>query len=245
MDLLALSLAPVAIIIAYIYFRDKYEKEPLGLVLRGLVSGAILLFPVAMIETGMSRLSVGWEPVTRALYLGFGVAGATEEFFKFLVVCLLFFHNRNFNERYDGIVYAVAVSLGFAAVENIFYVFRGGMQVGLLRAFTAVPAHAFFGVIMGYYFGLARFVPGFRKKYLAGAFLMPWFLHGLYDFILFSQNPWLLLAFVPLMLILWRVGLKKMNQHLKASAFNPDSENFMELPDGEEKPDNEDQIEVS
>jgi RsiW-degrading membrane proteinase PrsW (M82 family) len=242
MNLLVISLAPVVIILAYVYIRDKYEKEPVGLVLKGFIAGAAVLIPVAFIETELSRLSIGWGQISFALYTGFVVAGATEELFKFLIVYLLFFRNRNFNERYDGIVYAIAVSLGFAAVENVMYVFRGGIQVGLLRAFTAVPAHAFFGIIMGYYFGLARFVPGIKSKSLVKAFALPWFLHGLYDFILYSQNPWLLLAFVPLMFILLRLGLKRMKQHQLASAFNPQSENFLELPVEEDNANENDQI---
>lgn len=233
MVLLILALAPVAIILSYIYFRDKYEKEPLGLVLRGLLAGAVILFPVAVIEMGLARLPVNWGQIPVALYTGFIVAGATEELFKFLMVRLLFLRNRNFNERYDGIVYAVAVSLGFAAVENVMYVYEGGLQAGLLRAFTAVPAHAFFGVVMGYYFGLARFIPGSRGKNLLKAFTIPWFLHGLYDFLLLSQNPWLLVSFVPLMIILWRMGANRIKKHLLNSAFNPQSDNFLEMPAGD------------
>ena len=234
MTLLILSLAPVALILAYIYFRDKYEKEPVGLILRGLLAGGIILFPAAIIETLLSRLQTGWSTMPSALYTGFVVAGFTEELFKFLMVSLLFLRNRNFNERYDGIVYAVAISLGFAAVENVMYVLKGGMQVGIIRAFTAVPAHAFFGIVMGYYFGLARFVPGARSANLSKAFVIPWLLHGLYDFLLLSQNQWLLLCFIPLMFILWRIGIKRMKLHQQASAFNPDSGNFLELPVGEE-----------
>ncbi|HPT15275.1 MAG TPA: PrsW family glutamic-type intramembrane protease [Bacteroidales bacterium] len=241
MSLLVLSLAPVIIILAYVYIRDKYEKEPLRLVLKGLAAGAIILIPAAFIEEGLGRLPESRGLIPGALYTGFVVAGATEELLKFLMVYLLFFRNRNFNERYDGIVYSVAVSLGFAALENVLYVFRGGMQVGLLRAFTAVPAHAFFGMIMGYYFGLARFVQGAKSKNLLKAIALPWFFHGLYDFILYSQNPWLLLTFVPLMIVLLVTGMKRIKQHQLASAFNPKSESFLELPADEADTTQEDQ----
>lgn len=243
MSLLVLSLAPVIIILAYVYIRDKYEKEPLRLVLKGLAAGAVILIPAAFIEQSLGRFPEDWGQIPGAFYTGFAVAGATEELLKFLMVYLLFYRNRNFNERYDGIVYAVAVSLGFAALENVMYVFRGGLQVGLLRSFTAVPAHAFFGMIMGYYFGLARFVPGAKSKSLLKAIALPWFFHGLYDFILYSQNPWLLLTFVPLMIILLVTGMKRMKQHQLASAFNPDSENFLELPVEETDTSNEGQSE--
>lgn len=245
MNLLVISLAPVVIILAYVYFRDKYEKEPVGMILRGLLAGGLILIPSAIIESGLMRLAPVQGAIPNALYTGFALAGLTEEFFKFLMVSILFFRNKNFNERYDGIVYAVSVSLGFAAVENILYVYQGGIQVGLLRAFTAVPAHAFFGMLMGYYFGLARFVPGHRLINLTKAFVIPWLLHGLYDFILLSQNQWLLLGFVPLMFILWRMGVNRIKKHQEASAFNPNSEYFLEIHADEEETPNNDQPKVS
>jgi len=230
MLLLILSLAPVAALLAYIYFRDRYEKEPVGLILKGFLAGVVLMFPCLIIETWLSRFCADCETIPFALYSGFVVAGTTEEILKFLMIFLLFFRNRNFNERYDGIVYAVSVSLGFAAIENVVYVFNSGISTGLVRAFTAVPAHAFFGIVMGYYFGLARFVNGHRKRYLFMAFLFPMLLHGLYDFILFAENKWILLGFIPLMLILWRIGVNRIKKLQQASAFNPLSENFLELP---------------
>ncbi|HNX44461.1 MAG TPA: PrsW family glutamic-type intramembrane protease [Bacteroidales bacterium] len=235
MLLLILSLAPVAALLAYIYFRDRYEKEPVALILKGFLAGAALMIPCMPVETWLSRFCTGCATIPFALYTGFIVAGTTEELLKFLMIFLLFFRNRNFNERYDGIVYAVSVSLGFAAIENVMYVFNSGIPTGLIRAFTAVPAHAFFGIVMGYYFGLARFVNGYRKSFLLKAFLFPMILHGLYDFILFSQNPWILIGFVPLMIILWRVGLNRIKKLQQASAFNPLSENFLELPAEEEE----------
>jgi len=219
MTLLLLSLAPVFILLSYVYFRDKYEKEPIGLILRGLIAGAVILFPVAFMERGLMAIFPGLTGLVKAAYDGFVVAGATEEAAKYLLLFLLFWRNKNFNERYDGIVYAVSVSLGFAAVENVFYVYDGSYSVGFLRAVTAVPGHTLFGVLMGYYFGLARFIPERREEFLWKAFTVPWLFHGTYDFLVLSGHPLLVLGFIPFLFILWRTGLKRMKQHSDASLF--------------------------
>ena len=92
---------------------------------------------------------------------------------------------KDFNEPFDGIIYAVMVSMGFAAVENLFYVLEGGMDVAVIRAVTAIPAHAVFAILMGYYMGKAKFSPTKKVRYnLTGLFLAILF-HGAYDFFLF------------------------------------------------------------
>lgn len=222
MTLLLLALSPVLIIITYIYFRDKYEKEPIGLILKGLLFGALLIFPVGLLENYLEKFNFGTNTLANAAYTGFITAGFIEELFKMLLVLMLFWRNRNFNEKFDGIVYAVSVSLGFAAIENIFYVFNNNsLQVGLIRAFTAVPGHTIFGVVMGFYLGLAKFSPTNQQKWLLRAFLVPWFLHGVYDFLLLSGNYILLLVFVPFLVYMYRIGLKRMRELNAESQFNP------------------------
>jgi protease PrsW len=212
MTLLTISLAPVLIILIYIYFRDKYEKEPIALLLLGLLAGALLTIPVGFIEWALMAPFQGENGMIDAGYKSFIVAAFTEESFKFIAVLLLFWRNREFNERFDGIVYAVFVSLGFAAVENIMYVFNYGMQTGIFRALTAVPAHALFGITMGYYIGLARFIPQQKRLLLVRAILYPIILHGLYNYLIFSENPILLVLFIPYLIYLWRSGSKKMKK---------------------------------
>ncbi|MBT8252970.1 MAG: PrsW family intramembrane metalloprotease, partial [Bacteroidia bacterium] len=114
----------------------------------------------------------------------FFIVGLTEEFSKYVIVRYYAQSKRAFNEPFDGIVYAVMVSMGFAAVENIFYVMEGGLPVAVLRAFTAVPAHATFGILMGYYMGRAKFSNNRIRYNLTGLFLAILF-HGAYDFFLF------------------------------------------------------------
>ncbi len=217
--LLILSLAPVFILLAYVYFRDKYEKEPFGLILRGFIAGALILFPAAFLEQALMKIFPGLQGIAKGAWEGFVVAGATEEAFKYAILFLLFWRNQNFNERFDGIVYAVAVSLGFAAIENIFYVFEGSYSVGLMRAVTAVPAHTLFGIMMGYYLGLAKFIPEREAEFLWKAFTIPWLFHGTYDFLILSGQPLLILGFIPFLIIIWRIGLKRMKLHSEASLF--------------------------
>ena len=212
MTLLTIALAPVLIILVYIYFRDRYEKEPVGQLLKGLFAGAFITLPIIFAENILSIPVQDTPGLSNAAYHSFIVAGLSEESFKFLAVFLLFWRNREFNERFDGIVYAVFVSLGFAAVENIMYVFDSGIETGLLRAVTAVPAHALFGITMGYYIGLAKFLPDQKQKLLFKAFFYPLILHGIYDFLLLSAHPVLLLLFIPYLIYLWRNGSKKMKQ---------------------------------
>jgi protease PrsW len=236
MNYLLIAIAPVLALLTFVYFRDKYEKEPIGMILKGLVFGAIIILPVALIESLLMKVGSSLSVISKAAWDGFFVAGFTEELFKYLIVLLLFFRNRNFNERYDGIVYAVSVSLGFAGIENILYVFQHGMTTGLLRAFTAVPAHMIMGIVMGYYLGLARFIPLKRKQYLMLAFFMPVVIHGFYDFVLMSQHPVLLAIFIPLMGFYWWIALRDIKKHQQDSAFNPQSEKFAERSDNEQIP---------
>jgi len=176
-NLLFISLAPILIIAFYIYSRDKYEKEPLSFLLKALLAGIIIVIPVVLIERLLTISSENMEGMTNAAYTAFIVAGLTEEGMKYLAFYLFFWKNRNFNERFDGIVYAVYIALGFAGIENLLYVFSGGYSVGLVRALTAVPAHALFGIAMGYYFGMAKFYPSYKPYYLVLAFFLPFVFH--------------------------------------------------------------------
>lgn len=219
MTVLLITLAPVLLILAYVYFRDKYEREPVYLLLRGFVAGILLIIPILFIENFLGKISTHFLPIPKAAWDGFIDASATEELFKFAAVFYLFWRDRNFNEKFDGIVYAVAVSLGFAAIENFIYVYQGTIGTGLFRAFSAVPAHALFGIIMGYYLGMARFNRLRRAGYLLKAIFVPWFFHGLYDFFILSGHPVLNFLFIPLMLIMLVMGFSHMKEQSEASVF--------------------------
>jgi RsiW-degrading membrane proteinase PrsW (M82 family) len=116
-----------------------------------------------------------------------------EEFSKFIFVRFILFNNRNFNEPFDGIVYAVTVSMGFATLENILYVFQSGFTTGVIRMFTAVPAHATFGALMGYFLGKAKFSHDRKLFFTLMALITATAFHGSYDYFLFLgevQGVW-------------------------------------------------------
>jgi len=221
MAILLASLAPVFIILFYIYFRDKYEKEPLGMLIKALLAGILIILPVIFVEQWLSALALFSGKVGAAAWHAFVVAGFTEELFKFLILYLLVWRSPSFNEKFDGIVYAVFVSLGFAGVENVLYVMEGGMQTAAIRALTAVPAHAIFGVTMGYYLGVAHMYEELRRPYLLRAIAIPVLLHGIYDFILMVEIGWLLLLFIPYVAVLYIMGIRKMRILSNASVFKP------------------------
>lgn len=221
MNLIILALAPVFIIAGYVYFRDKYEKEPLRLLALALLSGALTVIPVIFVEGFLSSFST-FGNLLDAAWDAFVVAAFTEEVFKFLALYLLIWKSPEFNEKFDGIVYAVFVSLGFAGVENIMYVTGNGFQTGITRAITAVPAHAIFGVTMGFYFGLAKFYEKERKQFRTRALVYPIILHGIYDFILMTGYAWLTIVFVAFVIYLYISGFKRMKYLSKQSIYNTD-----------------------
>ena len=223
MSLLIISIAPVFIILFYVYFRDKYEKEPISLIIKGLILGSVIVLPIMLVEQFFMQMAPLFTGYGRAAYTAFVVAAFTEEFFKMAAVYLLIWKNPEFNEKFDGIVYAVCVSLGFALVENIMYVFGNGITTGYVRAITAVPAHAIFGVVMGYYLGQAKFsFLGLNKKQLlTRALAVPILFHGIYDFLLMTQNLVMLVIFVPFVIFLYRRGFRRMREHSEDSIFKP------------------------
>jgi RsiW-degrading membrane proteinase PrsW (M82 family) len=186
MNLLLFAVAPIFIIILYIYFKDKYEKEPRRLLFYNFLLGAI----VSIVVTSVLYYAIGSiiefsrTSIFEQFIYTFFVVGLCEEFSKYIIVRYYAQPNKEFDEPFDGIVYAVMVSMGFAATENIFYVLEGGYQTAILRAFTAVPAHATFGVLMGYFMGKAKFSKNKTLLNLTGLLLATAF-HGAYDFFLF------------------------------------------------------------
>lgn len=220
MLLLVAALAPSAALIYYFYARDKYEKEPRLLLLKSFIMGGGLVIPVLFVEMTLDVFNIAENHILSAGYTAFIVAGLVEEAFKFLFFFLFIWKNREFNEMYDGIVYAVFISLGFATVENIAYVLSTGISTAAVRAVTAVPAHALFAVAMGYYLGIAKFAgPQYRQKYIWKGFIAPVLLHGIYDFILLSQKFYLLILFIPYMLYLWKRGLRNVDELVDFSPF--------------------------
>ncbi len=187
MTLLVLAIVPVFVIILFVYIKDKYEKEPARLLVNNFLLGAIvsviittLLYIIIEIPLPLKNHDSIFEQFIKAFF----VVGLSEEFSKYIIIRYYSQPNEEYNEPFDGIVYAVMVSMGFAATENIMYVLQGGMEVALIRAFTAIPAHATFAILMGYFMGKAKFSKNRVVLNLTGLFLAVLF-HGAYDFFLF------------------------------------------------------------
>ena len=187
MTLLLLASAPVFTIIIFIYLKDKYEKEPKKLLLKSFLFGAVLsIITTTFISIAANRIfpMTDYYSIAQQFIKAFFVVALVEEFSKYIIVRYYCQRKKAFNEPFDGIVYAVMVSMGFAFTENLLYVFDGGISTAITRAFTAVPAHATFGIIMGYFMGLAKFSNSKWKFNLAGLLFATIF-HGTYDFFLF------------------------------------------------------------
>ncbi|MCR9152726.1 MAG: PrsW family glutamic-type intramembrane protease [Bacteroidetes bacterium] len=226
MNLFFLAIAPAVVIILYIYFKDKFEKEPWRLLSKNFFLGASLSIALTLgvsyllnpLLFGLSDNAV-WAMFIKAFI---GVA-LVEEFSKYLVVRFAAQRNPEFNEAFDGIVYAVMVSMGFATLENILYVYNYGAETGILRAFTAVPAHASFGILMGFFMGKAKFSK-FRWGYNMLGLLAATLFHGAYDFFLFIHwIPGITIgAFASLALGLF-LSNRAIKSHQKNSIFRKDS----------------------
>jgi RsiW-degrading membrane proteinase PrsW (M82 family) len=185
-ELLALALAPGAAIILYIYLKDKHEREPLSLLTTSFFYGALSTLITLGVSIPLNFLiEIKNDDVVEQFIEAFFKVALLEELSKFIFVRLILYPNRNFNEPFDGIVYAVMVSMGFATVENVIYVFEYGYQTAILRMFTAVPAHATFGVMMGYYLGKAKFAHNKGLYFTLLALLIPTIFHGAYDYFWF------------------------------------------------------------
>lgn len=205
--LLSVALLPAGILLGYIYRMDTIEKEPAKLLLRLFLFGCLCAVPASILE-GVGEALIDRFQGNTLVYLlldAFIVVAVAEEGCKFAFLCTAW-NNPAFDYRFDAIVYAVCVSLGFAALENLMYVFQYGLGTGLIRAFTSVPGHCFFGVYMGYWFGRAKHaryygLPG-SGKYLALSFLVPVLLHGFYDFCCFmSGNTLFLILFYAFLIV--------------------------------------------
>ncbi len=194
--ILLAALLPAILLWLYIWKMDT-QKEPTYLLLKAVAWGIAISIPVSIVEGGLEYLLFGEDGKPTNLVgttaLAFIVAAFTEESFKLLALWLVLRKNPYFDEHFDGIVYAVCVGLGFAAFENIMYVFgnEDWLSTAVLRAFLAVPGHYAFAILMGYYYSVYHFVDH-SPKVAVCVLLMPILAHGTYDAIAMSGmlNPY-------------------------------------------------------
>ena len=173
-----------------------------------------------LISVPLSKIiPTGESELTAQAIHAFLLVALVEESCKYLVLRWVLFRNDHFNEPFDGITYSVMVAMGFATAENIAYVVDGGVEVALIRMFTAVPAHAVFAILMGYYLGKARF--GSSPVWSAGlALVVPTLLHGIYDYVLFINFiPGLWTGGILSLIIGIYFSRKAISSHQEASPF--------------------------
>ena len=229
-----LGAAPSLFLLVFFYLKDRYEPEPRGHVALAFVKGALAIVPCWLaaraIEAGVGRVWLALGGVWARLFEAAVMAGAVEEGAKWVVFLTLVYWWEEFDEPLDGVVYGVALALGFATVENVLCVVRDGLGIGLLRALFAVPAHALFGAAMGFYFGRAKLGDGQwqgmdvtrrqRRARLLAALLWPIAFHGAYDFLLqLLRGAWMYVAVSLLSLSLWAFVLRRVHSAQQASPF--------------------------
>ena len=229
MNWLILAIAPGVAISSYIIFKDEYNREPRKHLLISFFLGVLSIIPAILLELPMAwtvQSNFFNSPIGNA-FKAFVMVALPEELSKFIMLKMYAYRQPEYDEPFDGIVYAVMVGMGFATAENIMYVYEYGIATGVIRMFLAVPAHATFAIIMGYFMGKARFSLS-RENYLltAGLFWSIVF-HGSYDFFLFLKDSdhskaefsWLMLLGAVVSLITGLILSKKaISTHLKHSA---------------------------
>lgn len=228
------ALIPAVLLCWYIYNKDRVEKEPVFLLLILFVTGAIVYLPVISAENYMIGL-LDRAFISQITYSLTGVASfasessfaahsaacaflgiaLVEEAVKWLLLYFVTARNKNFDHLFDGVVYAVFLALGFAAMENMFYAVRDGWATFVLRSLTSVPGHMTFGVLMGYCYTMwhTYLVARNKERELASAgaitlekpfnsgiwlifsFVLPILLHGCYSFLRFFTSDVMLVVF--------------------------------------------------
>lgn len=214
-----IAVLPTVILSYFVYKKDIIEKEPIDLLVKLFVIGVLSTIPAAFLEgLFLKILPTSSNTMLNAFIISFICISLVEEGYKGLFAYAVAFKNKNFNHIYDGIVYTVFISLGFATLENILYVVEYGTSTAILRALTSVPAHAFFGVSMGYYMGIAKYNDkiGNKKKSKKNkviSILLPILFHGLFDFLLLTENEFMLIVFFLFVIILYALAYIQIKKH--------------------------------
>ena len=224
--LIACAVIPAGVLLSYINKKDRLEKEPpkllAGLVLWGIAATFLAVISETLLE---GILSLFCRPGTRRynIIMYFVIVAGSEEGFKYLLLRRRTWHSPEFNCRFDAVVYAVFVSLGFALWENIGYVMSYGMATALARALTAVPGHACFGVFMGACYGMAKKCDNFgftgpARFWSILSFLAPALIHGCYDYIATAQegnSSSMFAAFIGVIFFISFLIVKNLSNHDK------------------------------
>ena len=205
---LRLAVLPSVLLLLFVVGRNKNSRDPMKLLVWLAVLGAVSTIPAVVVELLGDGLLyyMGLESGTGVYELVncFFIVAMIEELGKFVGMIILTWNNKNFDHSYDGVIYGVCSSLGFATLENILYVFQGGIGLGILRAVTAIPLHCSCGVVMGYFYSKARENAN-NGEGAAGNMLISYLsamgIHGLYDFVLSVDDTSVILCILVLLLL--------------------------------------------
>ena len=225
--ILLTAIVPIIILVVYIKGKDKNKPEPTGQLVKAFVYGVIsapLSFCVSIPFASIGLYPAESNTIMGSIETAFYGAAIPEELAKFVMLWLLLRNNKFFDEKMDGIVYAVFVSLGFAALENVLYLFSYSdlfLTIGISRAIFAVPGHFCFGILMGYYYSLAKFYPQNKDRNRVLILIAPIIVHGMYDTILFMVDATpaissvLMIVFLVFCRKMWKYGSKRIQEHLE------------------------------
>ncbi len=233
MALILVAVLPAIFLISMVYRTDRLDKEPKGLLLKLVFLGILSVIPALIMELigeGILSIFVPEDTLIFNFIKCFFIIGLAEELSKFLMTKIGSYEHPAYNCIFDGIVYAVTVALGFALIENIFYVLDGGLSTALVRAITAIPGHASDGVFMGIWYGRAKHMQSIgnykeEKRNLFLSVLIPAILHGLYDFILFINSDsvfvtlGIIIFFILFVIILFTITIIKTRKIAKTDFY--------------------------
>jgi Predicted membrane protein len=189
MSTLLITISPSILILLYFFLSDKF-KEPKGTIALVFFLGVLICLPAGILNTFMYNTFNNNTEITEKLLGSFAGPAWTEELLKLFILYAIVLKRKEFNEPMDGIVYGVAVSLGFATYENYDYVYRLALEwkeygispqdVAIWRSYTAVPMHGLNGCLMGFYIG--KYVFTGDKNFLGYSFIVPFLMHGIYNY---------------------------------------------------------------
>ena len=225
--ILAAALLPAIILMVYVYKHDKIEKEPFRLLLVLFMFGALSCIPAGLLEDffcGVLDSMNIQDTQTYYIIMCFGIVACSEEGLKLFFLKRKTWKCPDFNYTFDGLLYSVCVSLGFAGLENIMYVLDYGFGVVISRGLLSVPGHCTFAIFMGLFYSRAKFYSAYGNKIRAGvnkllSFVVPVLLHGYYDYCLMMPSDTLIYCFFVFVVIVDIISFRAVKKQSSNDAY--------------------------
>lgn len=218
LDLLLVAIAPTIAILIWIYIKDKYDKEPIKILIKLFFIGILISIPAIAIEDLLIKINIKNE-FLNLIFTSFIVAATTEELLKVIVLIPYTLRSKYYTEKLDGMVYSIFTTLGFATVENIIYIFNEGqfnlLKIGIARAIISIPAHVLFAINMGYYLSMYKFNLDKSKRniFLLKLIFIPIVLHGIFDYLVMLKTTISSILFIIYLIYLWKISLDKLDKY--------------------------------